>query len=100
MPEGSNVTGLNYGTLEGRLVSILDENGVLAIRIKNFLYPRAIRCIVPEAMIDKVLNGFRRRVEIEGLILYSKLGIPISMAAKVIVVMPEDDVLPSENANV
>ena len=85
----------DYGTLEGRLEAILDASGALKIRIKDFLHPRAISCSVPEEMIDKVFNSFRRRVEIEGRIHYRKNGTPISITAEVIDVMPEDDDLPT-----
>lgn len=85
----------DYGTLEGRLEAILDANGALKIRIKDFLYPRAISCVVPEAMIDKVLTSFRCRVEIEGRIHYRRNGTPISIEAQEIDVLPEDDQLPT-----
>jgi hypothetical protein len=85
----------DFGTLEGRLEAIQDTNGGLKIRVKDFLYPKAINCIVPEKMIDKVLMSFRRRVEIEGKIHYRKDGTPISIEANDIELLPEDDELPS-----
>lgn len=82
------------GTIEGRLEAIQDANGSIKIRVKDFLFPRAINCVVPEKMIDQVLNSFRRRVEIEGKIHYRKNGTPISIEAETIDVLPEDDELP------
>lgn len=85
----------DVGTIEGRLEAIMDSSGVLKIRVRDFLYPRAISCIVPERMIDCVLSSFRRRVEIEGRIHYRRDGTPISIEAQVIDVLPEDDELPT-----
>lgn len=85
----------DIGTIEGRLEAIQDAAGSLKIRVKDFLYPRAINCIVPESMIDNVLRSFRRRVEIEGRIHYRRDGTPISIEAHVIDVLPEDHDLPS-----
>lgn len=85
----------DVGTIEGRLEAIQDSAGSLRIRVKDFLYPKAINCIVPERMIDNVLGSFRKRVEIEGRIHYRRDGTPISIEAHFIDVLPEDNDLPS-----
>jgi hypothetical protein len=85
----------DIGTIEGRLEAIQDSAGSLKIRVKDFLYPKAINCIVPERMIDNVLGSFRKRVEIEGRIHYRRDGTPISIEAHIIDVLPEDHDLPS-----
>ncbi|WP_417733332.1 hypothetical protein [Roseovarius sp.] len=85
----------DFGTIEGRLEAIQDASGSLKIRVKDFLYPKAINCIVPERMIDHVLGSFRKRVEIEGRIHYRRDGTPISIEAQVIDVLPEDSELPT-----
>ncbi len=85
----------DVGTIEGRLEAIQDSAGSLKIRVNDFLYSRAINCIVPERMIEKVLSSFRRRVEIEGRIHYRRDGTPISIEAYMIDVLPEDSDLPT-----
>jgi len=85
----------DFGTIEGRLEAILDAGGALKIRVKDFLYPKAINCVVPERLIDSVLGSFRKRVEIEGRIHYRRDGTPVSIEADVIDVLPEDVDLPS-----
>jgi hypothetical protein len=85
----------DYGTVEGRLEAIQDANGALKIRVKDFLFPRAISCVVPEKMIDQVFASFRRRVEIEGRIHYRRDGTPISIEAQAIDILPEDSDLPT-----
>ena len=85
----------DFGTIEGRLEAIIDASGALKIRVKDFLYPKAIPCLVPETLIESVLKSFRKRVEIEGRIHYRRDGTPINIEANVIDVLPEDDELPS-----
>ena len=85
----------DFGTIEGRLEAIIDQSGALRIRVKDFLYPRTINCVVPERLIDKVLGNFRRRVEIEGRIHYRRDGTPINIEVQVIEELPEDDELPT-----
>ena len=87
----------DFGTIEGRLEVIQDAAGSLKIRVRDFLYPRAINCVVPEKLIEKVLGSFRRRVEIEGLIHYRRDGTPINVEAHVIEELQEDDELPTAN---
>ncbi len=83
------------GTIEGRLETISDASGGIRIRIKDYLYPKAINCIVPEKMVQQVLSSFRRRVEVEGRIHYRRDGTPISIEAIHIDLLPEDHELPS-----
>ncbi len=85
----------DFGTIEGRLETISDASGGIKIRIKDYLYPKAIACIVPEKMVQKVLGSFRRRVEVEGRIHYRKDGTPISIEAMQIEPLPEDHDLPT-----
>jgi len=85
----------DVGTIEGRLETISDASGGIRIRIKDFLYPRAINCIVTESMVQQALSSFRRRVEVEGKIHYRKDGTPISIEATHIDALPEDNELPS-----
>ncbi len=85
----------DFGTIEGRLEAIQDASGALRIKVKDFLYPHAINCVVPETMINDVLSSFRKRVEIEGRIHYRRDGTPISIEANLIEVLPEDDELPT-----
>lgn len=85
----------DLGTIEGRLETISDASGGIKIRIKDYLYPKAIACIVPEQMVKKVLDSFRRRVEVEGRIHYRRDGTPISIEAMQIETLPEDGDLPS-----
>ncbi|WP_281299915.1 MULTISPECIES: hypothetical protein [unclassified Iodidimonas] len=85
----------DFGTIEGRLEAIFDASESIKIRIKDYLYPKAINCVVPEGLMQIVLDSFRKRVEIDGRIHYRKDGTPISIEADVIDVLPDDQELPS-----
>jgi hypothetical protein len=85
----------DFGTVEGRLETISDASGGIKIRIKDYLYPKAVACIVPEKMVQKALESFRKRVEVEGRIHYRRDGTPISIEAMHIEALPEDNELPS-----
>lgn len=87
----------DYGTIEGRLEAIKDASGALKINVRDFLYPKAIICDVPESMIELVFSSFRRRVELTGKIHYRRDGVPISIEAGDLEVLPEDDDLPTAN---
>jgi hypothetical protein len=87
----------DFGTIEGRLEAIKDASGSLKIGVRDFLYPKAIVCDVPESMIERVFASFRRRVELTGKIHYRRDGVPISIEASDLDVLPEDDELPSAN---
>ncbi len=85
----------DYGTIDGKLQAIQESGGILKIKIKDPLFPRAIECSLPESMIEEALSTFRRRVEISGLIKYRKNGTPVSINVENIEVMPDDDDLPT-----
>lgn len=85
----------DFGTIEGRLEAIKDASGSLKIGVRDFLFPKAIICDVPESMIERVFASFRRRVELTGKIHYRRDGVPISIEASDLDVLPEDDELPS-----
>ncbi len=85
----------DFGTIEGRLEAIKDANGLLKIGVRDYLYPKIITCDVPESMIERVFLSFRRRVELTGRIHYRHDGLPLSIEANEIDILPEDDELPS-----
>lgn len=93
--EDARASYQDYGSLEGRLEAIQDVSGGLKIRVKDYLYPRAINCKVPERLIERVMAGFRRRVELHGNIHFRLEGTPISIDVDDIDLLPEDDDLPT-----
>lgn len=84
----------DWGALEGRLDAIQDKSGRLKIRVRDLMYRKPVACRVPESLIAKVMAGFRRRVEIEGLVHFRPDGTPLWIDAERIEILPEDSELP------
>lgn len=85
----------DYGTLEGTLRAITDQNGSLEIRIQDPLWSRAIRCRVTDEQIDEAMSAFRKRVEVAGVIHYNRLGRPTSIRMENLTTLPDDSELPT-----
>lgn len=85
----------DYGSIEGQLNAIQDSMGRLELKIKDQLYPRAIRCIVPENMLPNAMNNFRNRIEVYGDIHYRRNGTPESIDVTSLEKLPDDSDLPS-----
>lgn len=84
----------DYGTLEGRLKSILDQ-GSVQLMLRDDLLGLTLRCYVSEQLLPQAFENFRKRVEVAGLIHYRANGTPISIDVGRIEPLPDDDELPS-----
>ena len=84
----------DYGSIEGTLRVIADDNGRLKIRVDDPLLEQAIPCRVPDEQIEDVIQAFRKRVEVTGLIHYNGFDRPTSIKAEKLEVLPDDSVLP------
>ena len=83
----------DYGTVEGNLEAV-SSHGRYEFRIYEPIWQRAIRCFVDEKVLDDALTYFRKRVEVQGLIRYSREGLPTSVRVDSIILMPEAKDLP------
>lgn len=85
----------DFGTFEGRLESIQENNGALRLQIRDALMRQVIPCYFQEEMLASAFEMFRKRVEVSGIIHYRKNGKAISIEVSGIVKLPEDNELPS-----
>jgi hypothetical protein len=85
----------DFGTVEGRLESIQDNDGRLQLRVRDAALRQAVICNVPDDMLQDTFAKFRRRVEVTGMINYRRNGTPVSINVAHIEAMPEDNELPS-----
>ena len=85
----------DFGTVEGRLESIQDNDGRLQLRVKDAALRQAVVCNVPDEMLADAFAKFRRRVEVTGMVHYRRNGTPVSIDVEHIESMPEDSELPS-----
>lgn len=84
----------DYGSIEGRLRTITEQGGLQFV-VHERLWDQAIRCRIPERLVDLAMDNFRKRVEVYGLIRYRKDGRPISIQVDDIIAFPGDDEIPS-----
>jgi hypothetical protein len=85
----------DYGTIEGRLETIQDNDGRLQLRVRDAALRQIVRCHVPDEMLDDVFSKFRKRVEVSGMIHYRRNGTPISIEVVHIEALADDSDLPT-----
>lgn len=86
----------DFGTVEGKLEAIQDRQG-LQISIKDPLLKQAVRCNLPDSLLEQAFQSFRKRVEVSGLIHYRRNGVPTSISASQIYELPDDATLPTHD---
>lgn len=84
----------DFGTIEGTLKVIADQSGALEIRIYDPLWGRPIPCKTSEDQIEDAIRGFRKRVEVSGMIHYNHKGRPTSIRVDTLTLLPDDEELP------
>ena len=85
----------DFGSVEGVLNAIQDGKGGLELRIRDPLWSRAIKCLLPEGLLGLAMETFRQRVELFGEIHYRKDDTPESIRVERLDPLPNDDDLPS-----
>ena len=85
----------DYGSVEGTLNAIQDSVGGLELRVRDPLWQRAIKCFVPEKMLDEAMRMFRMRVELFGEIHYRKDETPESIRVERLDRLEDDSDLPN-----
>lgn len=84
----------DVGTVEGTLEVVSAHNGY-EFRIYEPLWLRAVRCHFREECLQDALTNFKKRVEVQGLIRYTKDGFPVSVNVVSIASLPDTKDLPS-----
>lgn len=87
----------DLGTVEGTLEVVSVHNGY-EFRIYEPLWLRAIHCYFQEERLQDALANFKKRVEVQGLIRYTKDGFPVSVNVLSITPLPDPKDLPSFRA--
>ena len=81
------------GTVDG-VLNVVSAHKGFEFRITDYLHKKSVKCIVDEELMDKALSCFRKRVEVDGLISYSKTGIPRVVRANNILPFPTPEEIP------
>ena len=84
----------DLGTIEGTLEVVSAHNGY-EIRIYEPVWLQPVRCSFAEDLLEDALKCFKKRVEVHGLIRYTKDGMPVSAKVVKIAPMPDPSQLPS-----
>jgi hypothetical protein len=80
----------DHGSVEGRL-QMVSERQQPHFVIYDRLWDRAIRCTVPDHLLETAISSFRKRVEVYGMVKYRRDGKPVAVAVESI-----DQVVPPE----
>ncbi len=81
------------GAVQGRLET-LSAHGGFKFVIYEPLGNRAVKCMIPESLMEQATSVFRRRVEVYGAVRYRRDGLAVSVAVEEIDVFPHADALP------
>lgn len=84
----------DVGTVEGTLEVVSAHNGY-EFRIFEPVWERAVRCTFDEDLLRTALTAFKKRVEVQGLVRYSRDGLPVSVKVLKLTEFPETKDLPS-----
>jgi hypothetical protein len=84
----------DYGSIEGKLQTVTERGGLQFV-VYEPLWDQAVRCYIPERLIDTAMANFRNRVEVYGLIKYRKDGKPLSIHVDDIIAFPPKERIPS-----
>ena len=95
IPADFKPTYWDYGSIEGTLHAIQDRAGNLEIRVQDLLWTRAIKCLIPEEMLEEALRLSNHRVELFGEIHYRRDDTPDSIRVNRLEQFPNDDDLPT-----
>jgi hypothetical protein len=87
----------SIGSVEGHLATISDERG-LHFSVKDRLRGRAVPCYFDEKLLPRVVEAFRRRVIVRGVVWSRRDGLPQRIDARDFEIVPDDNELPNAGA--
>ena len=79
-----------YGTVEGTL-DTLSARGRLHFTISEPIWNMAVRCTVPDGLVETMRGMWRQRVAAHGMVHYDREGLPISIRAEEVQLFPYDE---------
>jgi CTP:molybdopterin cytidylyltransferase MocA len=81
------------GTVEGKLQTISDRQ-TLQFVVFDSLYDKGINCFMNEAIMEKAMAAFRKRVAVTGMVQYDQEGQPVSIRVDTLEVFKDVAELP------
>lgn len=90
----AGIASRDWGTVEGQLWELKESAG-LKFMVKDALTGRSTECIFDEQLLEDIMDSFRSRVSVTGLIHYKASGEPASIDVEEFYRFPEEGALPS-----
>lgn len=84
----------SIGSLEGKLVRLEEGRGIEFV-ILEAITGRKVACHVPDHLVEEAIRGFRRRVNVFGIITETAERLPKSIAVESIRIFPDEESLPT-----
>ena len=85
-----------YGSFEGKVELISGSEGKpIYFRVQDRINTVGVRCFIPDNLVEVSLNAFRKMVIVSGIIKSDNNGIPRSIKAETIEIIPDFNSLPS-----
>ncbi len=84
----------DLGTVDGTLEVVSAHDGY-EFRIYEPVWNRPVRCSFDQELLADALRAFKKRVEVQGMIRYTKDGIPVSAKVLKISEFPDSSELPT-----
>jgi hypothetical protein len=84
----------DWGTIEGTLDMVSDRRGRLRFSVADPVTGREVQCYFEDEILDDVLDSFRQRVSVSGMIRYRRQGEPDSINVEEFSAFPHTEDLP------
>lgn len=84
----------SYGSVEGKLLMLSDEDG-FKFAVSQPLFNRRVICLGGEEMVAQAIASFRKRVRVSGRVQYNRSRNPVSIHVQTIFEFPQNSELPS-----
>ena len=84
----------DLGTVSGTL-ELISSHGGCEFRVYDDLWLKPVRCFVDSNLLKSALSSFNQRVEVTGMIRYTRDGKPVSARVLKIDEFPDPGDLPS-----
>lgn len=81
------------GAIDGRIQTVSERGGAKFV-VYDWLTDKAVRCVIPPEMLDRVMQAFGRRAEVYGQVFYDREGKARRIRVEDVAVFPEDETLP------
>ncbi len=88
-------TRTEFGSVEGKLRTLSDTDGNVQFVVSDDLFGKGVNCFISDELTPLAIEGFRKRVVVQGMVKYDKEGRPLSIKVEAIRIFRSLSELPS-----